>query len=165
MKIRISGIQKESSVDGQGLRYVVFTQGCKHNCPGCHNPETHSFTGGYFVDTKEIAQDLAKNKILRGITVSGGDPMEQPLALLDLVKQVKEMKKTVWVYTGYKYEELVKKHDETINEILSNIDVLVDGKYISNLHKEGLRYRGSSNQRVIDCKKTLEYGRIILMPC
>lgn len=165
MKIRISGVQKESSVDGQGLRYVVFTQGCKHNCPGCHNPETHSFTGGYFMDTEEIAQDLAENRILRGITISGGDPMEQPLALLDLVKRVKDMKKTVWVYTGYKYEELLEKQDETINEILRTIDVLVDGKYISHLHKEGLRYRGSSNQRVIDCKKTLEYGRIILMPC
>lgn len=165
MDIRISGIQKESSVDGQGLRYVLFTQGCKHNCKGCHNPETHSFDGGYIVNTEDIAKEVAKNKILRGITISGGDPIEQPVALLDLVKRVKELKKTVWVYTGYRYEELIGMNCSTIKEILENIDVLVDGRYVQSLNRGNLRYRGSSNQRVIDCKKTLELGRIVLIPC
>lgn len=160
MKIRLSGICRESCVDGQGLRYVVFTQGCKHNCVGCHNPETHDFSGGYEADTDEIITDFSKDKLLRGVTVSGGDPMEQPEALLDLAKKVKALKKTVWVYTGYKYEELVAKNDSVINEILGTIDVLVDGRFMIKLHKEGLRYRGSTNQRLIDCKRTRQSGEI-----
>ena len=160
MDIRVSGILSESSVDGQGIRYVVFTQGCKHNCPGCHNPETHDFNGGYLEDIDKIVSEIASDKLLRGLTISGGDPMEQPEAVLELATKVKGLNKTVWVYTGYTYEELVNKNNPTIDKILETIDVLVDGRFIERLLSPELRYIGSKNQRVIDCKKTLAFGTI-----
>lgn len=165
MKIRLSGVCKESSVDGQGLRYVVFTQGCKHGCKGCQNPETHDFNGGYLEDIDKIVEDIKGNRILRGITVSGGDPMEQPEALYELVSKVKEIGKTVWVYTGYTYEELIKLKNKSIFNVLNTIDVLVDGPYIEKLKDINLRYKGSSNQRVIDCKRTRESGEIKIYYC
>ena len=165
MNIRLSGVCRESSVDGQGLRYVVFTQGCKHNCKGCHNPETHDFNGGYIESVDNIIEDIKRNKILRGITVSGGDPMEQPEALYELVTKTKAIGKTVWVYTGYTYDELVQLKNEYILKILNTIDVLVDGKYIEKLKNINLRYKGSSNQRVIDCKRTRETGEIKIYYC
>lgn len=167
MEIRIQGICKESSVDGQGLRYVVFTQGCRHHCPGCHNPETHNFDGGHLKDVDSIIKELSRNKLVRGLTISGGDPMEQPEAVLELAQKAKQIGKTVWVYTGYTYEELVEKNNETIFDIIKTIDVLIDGRYIAELNKgEGImRYKGSSNQRVIDCKKTVESGSIKIYYC
>ena len=165
MNLRVSGICKESSVDGQGLRYVIFTQGCKHKCPGCQNPETHDFRGGYLVSVDDIIKEINENKILRGITVSGGDPMEQPDALYELVSKAKDIGKTVWVYTGYTYEQLVLKGDDVINNILNTIDVLVDGPFIEKLKSTNLRYKGSSNQRVIDCYKTRMSGEIKIYYC
>ena len=104
--LRISGVVAESIVDGPGFRYVVFTQGCPHHCPGCHNPQTHSFEGGYDADIPAMLEEIRRDPLLDGITLSGGEPFCQPEALIPLAKAVKEMGKTVFAYTGYTLEQL-----------------------------------------------------------
>lgn len=161
LDIRLSGICRESSVDGEGLRYVVFTQGCKHGCIGCHNPKTHDINGGYLEDTDKIIEEFKLNKILRGITISGGEPMLQANAVLDIAKSVKKLGKTVWVYTGYTWEQLMEMNNPTIVELLNTIDVLVDGKFEIDKHSDNILWRGSSNQRVIDSQRSICRNQII----
>ena len=132
--IRIAGVVKESIVDGPGIRYVVFTQGCPHKCEGCHNPQTHDYNGGKLVKTDLIAKDINKNPILKGITLSGGEPFEQALQAVDLLSKINP-KLTVMAYTGYTYEYLVKNANEENGylELLSKIDILIDGRFILKL--------------------------------
>lgn len=161
--IRIAGIVEESIVDGPGIRYTVFTQGCPHNCPGCHNPETHDFTKGRLESIDKIVSDIGENPLLSGITISGGEPFVQADKVLELVKKVKEKYKlSVMIYSGYTYEELRDKQDKNIDELLNICDILTDGRFIEKLKDYELTYRGSSNQRVIDLKKTRENNKVVL---
>lgn len=148
-KIRISGIVEESIVDGPGIRYVVFTQGCPHDCKGCHNPQTHPFEGGKIVDIQEIFDAFCENPLLSGITFSGGEPFCQPKPLYELGKMIKQKGKTVMVYSGYTLEQLEEMDDIWVKMLLSIADILVDGPYVEELRDLTLQFRGSSNQRVL----------------
>lgn len=138
--MRIAGILPCSFVNGDGARYVVFVQGCKHHCKGCHNPETWNFDGGREITPEEIFADFRKHRLLDGITLSGGDPFyqqEECLALLELMPNV-----NVWIYTGFEYDEI----SET--ELAKKADVLVVGRFVDELKCDG-QYFGSSNQKII----------------
>ena len=166
MNIRLaSPITYDSIVDGPGLRAVIWTQGCNHNCKGCHNPQTHDTCGGHSVDSLKIISEIYKLRLHRGITLSGGEPFMQSEALLDVAKECKNLNLDVWAYTGYTFEDLTdKKNPNYFNNInlLRNIDVLVDGRFIETKKDITLRFRRSSNQRIIDVKKSLENKRIHL---
>ena len=166
MNIRLaSPITYDCIVDGPGLRAVIWTQGCNHNCKGCHNPQTHDTCGGHIVDSLKIISEIYKLRLHRGITLSGGEPFMQSEALLDVAKECKNLNLDVWAYTGYTFEDLTdKKNPNYFNNInlLRNIDVLVDGRFIETKKDITLRFRGSSNQRIIDVKKSLENKRIHL---
>ena len=114
-RLRIAGIEPESFVDGPGIRMTIFTQGCHHNCPGCQNPQTHDFNGGHFIDIEEILSMIDENPLLDGITFSGGDPMDQALALVPLAREIKERGLNLVIFTGYTFEYLQQHWDE-INE-------------------------------------------------
>lgn len=146
--IRIAGIEEESIVDGPGIRFVVFTQGCKHNCKGCQNPETHSFSGGSSMEIDDIIEKIKENPLLKGITLSGGEPFEQPKACLALAKKVKKLGLDVCCYTGYTLEEILR--DEAKKELVSEIDTLIDGRFIIEEKNLLLKFRGSENQRMIN---------------
>jgi anaerobic ribonucleoside-triphosphate reductase activating protein len=166
MKIRLaSNLQYDSIVDGEGIRTVIWTQGCPHNCPGCHNPNTHSFEGGFAIDVDDIKKELASYKNQDGITLSGGDPFAQPEACYEIASYAKELGLNVWCYTGYTYEAILtmsRKNDIYI-KLLQVIDVLIDGRFMINLKSLSLKFRGSSNQRVIDVQKSLTEGQVILV--
>ena len=149
MKIRIAGIQKESCVDGEGLRYAVFMQGCKRKCKGCHNPSTHDLNGGKLVDTSDIIAEIKKNPLLQGVTLSGGEPLLQIAPATEIAKEVKAMGLNVWLYTGYRLEDIPTDADE----LLKSVDVVVDGEYIETQRDLTLAFRGSKNQRVICLNK------------
>lgn len=163
MEIRTAGLTPQSIVDGKGLRYTVFTQGCPHHCKGCHNPQSWAMNGGSVKNTDEIFQEFLKNPILKGMTFSGGEPFMQPKPLIELAKLVKSKNKDITVYTGYTYEELLCMNDPLVNELLSLTDVLVDGKYVEELRDLELLFRGSENQRLIDMQKTRKFGEIFLI--
>ncbi|MBQ3169817.1 MAG: anaerobic ribonucleoside-triphosphate reductase activating protein [Clostridia bacterium] len=163
MIIRIAGIENDSIVDGPGFRLAVFTQGCPHHCPGCHNPETHPFDKGKEVDTEKIIRMMEDNPLLDGITLSGGDPFCQPKACAELSKAAKGMGLNVWAYSGWTFEELLKMSETNgdIMEFLENTDVLIDGPFILAQRTLELRFRGSKNQRQIDVKKSLAEGKAV----
>lgn len=160
MQIRIAGIVNDSIVDGPGIRLTVFFQGCVHQCLNCHNPETHDLNGGYLIDINEIIEKVKNNPLLDGITLSGGDPLLQVDGVIELSKRCKELGLNVVCYTGFTFEELKKFKD--FDRIVQDIDYLIDGKYVDSLRDLSLKYRGSSNQRIIDIKKSLSSGQIIL---
>lgn len=166
MKIRLAApLQYDSIVDGEGIRTVLWTQGCSHNCLGCHNPETHSFDEGYIVDTEDIKKELKEIKYQDGLTLSGGDPLMQADACLDITKFVKTLNWNVWCYTGFTFEQLLQlsKRNSKIMELLQNIDVLIDGKFILEEKSMDLQYRGSRNQRLIDVQKSLKENKVIVI--
>ena len=164
MLIRIAGIENDSIVDGPGFRLAVFTQGCPHHCPGCHNPETHPFDGGRETDTDKIIAIMLDNPLLDGITLSGGDPFcqSEPCALL--AKAAKENGLNVWAYSGWTFEELLgmAKDNPHILEFLKYTDVLIDGPFILSERTLELRFRGSKNQRMIDVPSSLAQGECVL---
>ncbi|MBQ8872092.1 MAG: anaerobic ribonucleoside-triphosphate reductase activating protein [Bacilli bacterium] len=167
MEIRLaSPIQYDSIVDGEGIRAVLWTQGCPHKCPGCHNPITHDFDGGFIADVEELKNELTNNmKYQDGITLSGGDPFMQISAVLEIAKHVKALGKNVWAYTGFTFEKLIEiseKHPNML-ELLNNVDVLVDGKFIESEKSYDLYYKGSRNQRIIDVAKSLENKEVVLV--
>ena len=162
MKIRLAGLVPESIVDGPGYRFAVFTQGCPHNCPGCHNPKTHDFAGGYEADTDDVIAKLGGNPLVRGVTLTGGEPMMQAKALCGIAKAAKEKGMNVWCYTGYTLEALLGEQNPDRMNLLELIDVLVDGPYLSHERSLDLLYCGSKNQRLIDMNKTREAGEIRL---
>lgn len=164
-KIRLAGIAYESLVNGPGMRRVFFSQGCNHNCLGCFNEDTHDFLGGEEMDMDLLIEDLKDNPMISGVTFSGGDPLEQADKFSYMAKRIKELGLNIWCYTGYDFEYIIKnfhKRDEW-RELLNNIDVLVDGKFDINKKKDGLRFKGSENQRIIDVKKSLESNKIKLI--
>ena len=162
MEIRLAGLEPESIVDGPGYRFTVFVQGCPHNCPGCHNPQTHDFSGGHLADTDDVIAHLGKNPLVRGLTLSGGEPMMQPEPLYLIAKAAKEKGMNVWCYTGFTLDALLKENDPARMALLHGIDVLVDGRFVQEQKSLSLLYRGSSNQRLIDVPKTLATGEITL---
>jgi anaerobic ribonucleoside-triphosphate reductase activating protein len=162
--IRIAGVVKESIVDGPGLRFAVFTQGCAHHCPECQNPETWDFEGGYDCGIDKILKAMDENPLLDGITMSGGDPLYQAEASYSLCSKVKEKGLNVVVFTGYTYEELMEleKKDPWIEKLLGVTDILIDGRYEKDKRDLTLIFRGSSNQRVIDMNASRKEGRAVL---
>jgi len=171
-EVLLSGLMSEScEANGTGLRRVYFSQGCNHHCQGCFSPETWSFEGGKVYKISELIKKLDKDKTyLDGITFSGGDPIEQCDKFLPLAKFAKKNKLSVWAWTGYTWEELLikAKKEKEILEFLKTLDVLVDGRFVftkrdNNNPDETHKWRGSSNQRVIDVKKTLKAKKVVLL--
>ncbi|MDR2822039.1 MAG: anaerobic ribonucleoside-triphosphate reductase activating protein [Acholeplasmatales bacterium] len=162
-KIRIANTISESIVDGPGLRYVIFTQGCLKHCLNCHNPLTWDLNGGKLVEVSSFYEDILQNPLLQGITLSGGEPFLQPEACLEIVKFAKENNLDTVVYSGYYLEELREMHNETIDKLLKEIDYLVDGPFENELRDLRLLFKGSRNQRFIDLKETLKSGKIITL--
>lgn len=165
LQIRLAGeITTDSIVDGEGIRSVIWCQGCIHNCPGCHNPETHDFNSGYLVDVEEVCNEIGKLEFQDGITLSGGDPLCQIEACKYIAKFCQEKGLNVWCYTGYNMEDLLKRSSKEhhLKELLENIDVLVDGKFVLELKSFNVPFRGSSNQRLIDSKKSVLENKVVL---
>ena len=160
--IRIAGVVRESIVDGPGFRFVVFCQGCPHGCPGCHNPATHDFKGGYDCELQKIIDAVDANPLLDGVTFSGGEPFCQPEAFYNLGVELKKRNLNLLAYTGYTYEELISMEDEYVNKLLSILDLLVDGRFVLEERDLTLLFRGSKNQRVIDMNLTREKNQVIL---
>lgn len=165
-ELRISGVIRESVVDGPGIRFVVFTQGCPHHCPGCHNPETHSFEGGKLVDIERIAGEILKNPLLKGVTLSGGEPFCQPGPLAELAHAVHAKGLDVMVYSGYTFEELLKRGEAEpdVLALLNETDVLVDGRFVEAEKSLMLKFRGSKNQRIMDVPQSLAKGEAVWVP-
>lgn len=164
MELRVAGFEKESIVDGPGIRYVLFLQGCPHQCLGCHNPQTHKIDGGVSMTIEEILEDIHSKKHLDGVTFSGGDPFIQPVPLLELAKQLKAEGMHLVIYSGFTYEQLIEKGegDLAIQGLLDTVDILVDGRFILEKKDLALAFRGSSNQRLVDLKKSKESGDVVL---
>lgn len=162
MNIRLaSDLQPDSIVDGPGIRTVIWTQGCSHNCKGCHNPSTHDFKGGFSVSTDEVTKELDSLLGQQGITLSGGDPMFQAKACAIIAKHAKEIGLNVWCYTGFTYEEVLKSKD--MLNLLKYVDVLVDGKFKIDELSLNLDFRGSRNQRIIDVQQSLKENKVIIL--
>lgn len=152
--LRISGIIPESIVDGPGIRYVVFTQGCPHHCPGCHNPQTHDFAKGRLIDPLSLLNEIDANPLLCGVTLSGGEPFSQAESLLPFAQKVKERGLDLLIYSGYTYERLCQlalKHP-AVEKLLRLCDTLIDGPYIEEQRDLTLLFRGSANQRILHLK-------------
>lgn len=156
-------ILQDSIVDGEGIRSVIWFQGCSHNCPGCHNPETHDFNAGEVISLDEMKSKINELEFQAGVTFSGGDPMMQVEALTELAAYVHEKGMNVWVYTGFTFEELLTLAEKNDNyrKALEETDVLVDGKFVMELRSFDAQFRGSSNQRILDVKKSLEKGKAV----
>lgn len=160
--IKIAGIVKDSVVDGEGYRYAIFVQGCPHDCKGCHNPQTHDFSLGREISASEILAELKEQSLISGVTFSGGEPFCQPKPLYELAKEIHALGFDLWVYTGYTLEELYELESEGVKELLSQADVLIDGRYEEKERDLSLAFRGSQNQRIIDMNKTRECGQVVL---
>ncbi|OFI06157.1 7-carboxy-7-deazaguanine synthase [Clostridium acetireducens DSM 10703] len=164
LNIQVAGFLDNSLVNGQGLRSVLFVSGCRHNCLGCHNKEMQSFNYGDALDIDIVLDRIKRNiPIIRGVTFSGGEPFEQSEALWILAKKIKELKLSIWCYTGYTYEYIISHVSENKywNNMLKYIDVLIDGKFEEDKKDLNIKYRGSKNQRIIDVKKSLDLGKIV----
>ena len=162
MKLRIAGTVNDSIVDGPGIRFTVFVQGCPHNCRGCHNPQTHDFNGGTITDTEELLEKIKSNPLLDGVTFSGGEPFCQAGALASLGKEIKKLGLNIVTYTGYTFEQLYSSREQNNwNDLLKVTDVLIDGPFILEQKDWEIKFRGSSNQRYIDCQKSLEQGNAV----
>lgn len=150
--LRIAGLVEESVVDGPGIRFVVFVQGCPHNCFECHNPQTHDPNGGYDLHIDQIIDKITKNPLIDGVTLSGGEPFCQPKALYSLAKKLKNLNYNILAYSGYTLDELlnIAKHNQDVKNLLSYVDTLIDGRFISSLKDYNLSFRGSSNQNIIN---------------
>lgn len=162
-EVRLSGIAFESLVNGPGLRRVLFAQGCIHNCKGCFNPDTHDLKGGQVMDMDKIIKDIKNNPFIKGVTFSGGDCLEQADKFAYMGKKLKELGLNIWCYTGYTYEYILENKDRRAgwSDLLDNIDVLVDGKFQQDKQDSALRYKGSSNQRIINIKESLKSNKVV----
>ena len=154
--MRIAGIVYDSIVDGIGLRDVLFVQGCNHRCAGCQNPHTWNYDGGYEMTPYDAALQFKDSN--NDITISGGEPFDQPQAVIEFASHIyrQNPKKTIWIYTGYLYENI-----EKFAQQIYNLQAVVDGKFDKDLTKTGLLFRGSSNQRLIDVVKSRAQGKVI----
>lgn len=164
MNLRIAGVVNDSIVDGPGIRFTIFTQGCPHHCPGCHNPQTHDFSGGTDISIEELFTKIVANPLLDGVTFSGGEPFSQAEALAALANEIhKQTKLNVVTYTGYTFEQI---HDRCVENpswkaLLEQTDILIDGPYMQEKQSYEIRFRGSTNQRYLDAKESLRQHRAI----
>lgn len=157
MSLRIMDIVDGTSVDGPGLRTSVYTAGCAHACPGCHNPDTWPFDAGRDAEVADLLEHIGRNGF--NVTITGGDPMYQAQALLPLARGIRDMGLNIWCYTGFTFEQLLQLPDAV--SLLHYIDVLVDGPFLLERRDTGLRFRGSDNQRIIDVATSLREGRAV----
>lgn len=158
MNIRLAGLIPDSITDGPGIRYVVFVQGCRHNCPGCHNPKTHDYAGGFDMPLKELYERIAHAYLISGVTFSGGEPFDKALPLTLLARAIhQKLHLPIICYTGYTLEELVQKARTRtdIRGLLTSIDILIDGPFIQEKKSLDLEWRGSSNQRIISAAEIM----------
>lgn len=176
-KIYMYGTAPGSIVDGPGIRFSVFVQGCTHHCPGCHNKDSQAHKQVNPMTVGQILNEIQEAKSCTGVTFTGGEPFEQADALGELAIALKEKNYNIWAYSGYRFEDLVKiaqgkdtpaatdycnkEHSQGVLNMLNNIDVLVDGRFDQNLKSYDALYRGSTNQRLIDMKKTLMQNNMI----
>ena len=163
--MNVAGINFESVADGEGVRVVIYVSGCLHNCKGCHNPTSHSFTVGQpFTEQlqDEIIAYINKTPFISGLTLSGGDPMYSASEITPFIKTLRQANKnvTVWIYSGFTYEEILENSE--MLELLSECDVLVDGRFVLEQRDMTLSYKGSRNQRIIDVQQSLQCGNIVL---
>jgi anaerobic ribonucleoside-triphosphate reductase activating protein len=162
--IRIAGMVNDSIVDGPGMRFALFVQGCPFNCEGCHNPQTHNFDGGKLVSADEIWQKIQSNPLLDGVTFSGGEPFMQAQQLLPLAQKIKQNNLTLFCYTGFLFENLLTDNaPKGARQLLQYIDVLVDGPFVNSQKDYRLKFKGSANQRVIDVQKSLAQNKVCLV--
>lgn len=163
--MKIAGFYDESISNGLGWRAVLFVSGCPHHCPGCHNEVAQNYDYGEEFDETKILEKIKKNSILNGITISGGEPLckENIAEVNKFIEDVKKEKPefNIWCYTGYTLDELKNRNDKITNETLSNIDVLVDGRFIEERKNPEIKFRGSDNQRLLDLKSCLKENKII----
>lgn len=166
MLLRLYGTLKESITDGPGIRFAVFTQGCPHNCPDCHNPDSHAFGDGYLRETADILQEILANPLLDGVTFSGGEPFMQAEELAALAAPVKAAGLNLIIFSGYTFEELLELAPRRPGwlYLLALADILIDGRFETAQRSYGLRFRGSANQRAIDIAASLGSGQAILWP-
>jgi len=162
--MHISGVNYESIVDGIGVRTTIFVSGCLHVCEGCQNPKTHDFNYGKLLDDNllnEIINAIKSNPLISGLTISGGDAMFSPSETIDMIKSIKKEipHLSIWIYSGFTCEQIIE--DEDRKKLLSLCDVLIDGLFVQSLRDVTLEYRGSTNQRCINCKETLKQNKII----
>lgn len=161
--IRLSGIHYESFADAKGVSCVLFVSGCKHNCYKCHSPQTHDFNYGKVLDDtmiNEINSEIDKRPFLNALVLSGGDPMYSAKGLLPILDKIHVPNDTIWCYTGFRFEEICE--DKQMKKLLKRCNYLVDGQFQFDKRDITLPFRGSSNQRLIDVKKTLAENKIIL---
>ena len=160
--LRIAGIVRESIVDGPGIRFTIFCQGCPHACDGCHNPETHDFAGGKDVSIERLLEEIDKDPLLAGVTFSGGEPFCQPEGFVEIGKRIKERGLNITAFSGYTLEELMSLgiQNAAIAELLELTDILIDGPFQKELKDLTLQFRGSKNQRVIDMNETRKRGEV-----
>ncbi len=162
-KLRLAGVIRESIVDGPGIRFVVFAQGCPHRCEGCHNAQTHDFNGGYFSNCDDLIKAISRDKLLKGVTFSGGEPFCQALEFSNLAKKIHALGLDVITYTGFTIEQLLEGMDDKNNwrDLLEQTDILVDGRFILEQRSLQLKFRGSKNQRFINPKESLEKNCVV----
>ena len=157
--ISILSIVHDTMVDGPGFRTAIYCAGCPNHCPGCHNPQSWDIQNGTKTSTDEIMKEIMSDPFAN-VTFTGGDPMFQPEGFKELAQEIhKVSNKTIWCYTGYKFENLQKNPQQLA--LLQQIDVLVDGPFIEALRDKDLFFRGSSNQRIINVRKSLESGKVV----
>lgn len=159
--LRIAGVVQESIVDGPGIRYAIFTQGCPFHCDGCHNPQAQSLSGGLEVKLAVLYKEIKANPLITGVTYSGGEPFIQTRPLAAFAEILRAEGYNLWSYSGYTWDKLV--NDPMRKKLLTELDVVVDGPFVRRLHSLDLDYRGSSNQRIINVQESLKQGRVVLM--
>ena len=157
MTIRILNILHDTTVDGPGFRTSIYCAGCRHHCPGCHNPETWPFEGGTAIDEEDVLRIIRSNPLNRGVTFSGGEPFSQAEGFTKLAVLLKEKGYEVASYSGFTFEQLIKGTDAQ-KELLKHIDVLIDGPFLLAERSLEVAFRGSRNQRILDVKKSLAAG-------
>lgn len=163
MNIKLAGLVPESYVDGPGIRFTIFVQGCPHNCEGCHNPETHDFNAGRLADTDRIYKKIKQFPLVKGVTYSGGEPFCQAEPLAELGEKLKADGYHLMSYSGWTFEQLLAKSEREpqVKRLLGLLDVLVDGRFVLAERTLELHYRGSRNQRLIDVPESLEKGEAV----
>ena len=164
MTLRLAGFAGDSIVDGPGIRFTTFCQGCPHHCPGCHNPGSHDFEAGTVWTLDDVEKKFTGNPLLSGITLSGGEPFAQAAACAELARRAHQKGLNVWVYSGYTYEKLLEKAqaEEGVDALLKEADVLVDGPFLLAERSLELDFRGSRNQRLIDLQASRQKGGVVL---
>lgn len=160
--LNLAGFANDSITDGPGIRFTVFAQGCPHGCAGCHNPQTHAFGAGREWEEAAVAEKIVCNPLVRGVTFSGGEPFCQAEGFYRLAVLLKKRGYELAAYTGYTFEELLALEDAYVGSLLSQLDVLVDGRFVLSQRDLTLRFRGSANQRIINVPQSLTVRKCVL---